>query len=685
MLTVTPSLAAGEFNRTALQSGAIVLAPAPIAGTFPGDAGWWQVNGATWTVVGYDSLQMVNTTSADNFLNLIYGIQQSSAQPITFRVIASGSGIVGPPSASAFGINLILTDSGGLAGTILANVSLAFPADTWPETQFELTATPSAPAYYLYAYIFARYTNGTLTVRDAEVFQAGATASPAGYWRSAVVDAWQVADGGMSAGPLAPQQFGLYYGDLSNVDDMGSVEHSISVLSAFPLLITNEPGVNTSTDPATQARMQAVQSTLVANTAVAVYGYVNVGVPQSDLNGCIPTVASIEAAIDRCAAAGYAGVFFDGAGYDYGVPREEMVKLADYAHGKMPALSVYANAYFPADVLEATVNAATLTEPAAAPVLTAVAGSTGLAAGTYEMAYTYTTDAGETTLSPVAQVTISAGQAIQVASVPIPANGCTGVNYYLSTAAGSSTLGLDASGLGAQIDLTALPTGGIPPSSNTAYTANPSGTASPLGAGDWVLLESFYSRSDNEYAGVPEGGFQIVLDKYISGVSQAHALGVKVGALAYAFSATPLTSTTDQSNSWLLATMLGVDGWSYGGTSAANIVQWAPLASVPAVGNKLVGAVAMTSASPALPLMWQAETDQGIIWFAATDSPVSRSAGAFAVGNTPPALSVTAPSAQVVSGRVTPLVEGSADKSTWTTYNPASPTRYVRYTVTLQD
>lgn len=107
--------------------------------------------------------------------------------------------------------------------------------------------------------------------------------------------------------------------------------------------------------------------------------------------------------------------------------------------------------------------------PTTAPVLTAVSGSTGLVAGTYYVSYTFTNAWGETLASPQSSVTITAGQAIQVGAISLPF-GATGVNYYLSTAAGLTTVAYDAAGTGAQINLTALPASGAnnPPSSNTA-------------------------------------------------------------------------------------------------------------------------------------------------------------------------------------------------------------------------
>ncbi len=110
--------------------------------------------------------------------------------------------------------------------------------------------------------------------------------------------------------------------------------------------------------------------------------------------------------------------------------------------------------------------------PTAAPTLTAVSGSTSLAAGTYDVSYTYTNIWGATEASPSASVTLTAGEAIQVSAITLPL-GAAGVNYYLSESAGSSTVLFDASGSGAQTNLTALPAAGAaaPPAANTAQIA----------------------------------------------------------------------------------------------------------------------------------------------------------------------------------------------------------------------
>lgn len=102
------------------------------------------------------------------------------------------------------------------------------------------------------------------------------------------------------------------------------------------------------------------------------------------------------------------------------------------------------------------------------PTAVTVSPATGLVAGTYEVGITYANPWGQTEISTLASVTITAGQAIQIPALTLPA-GATVVNYYLSQPAGSS-VSLDASGSGEQINLAALPPADAasPPSSNTA-------------------------------------------------------------------------------------------------------------------------------------------------------------------------------------------------------------------------
>ena len=168
-----------------------------------------------------------------------------------------------------------------------------------------------------------------------------------------------------------------------------------------------------------------------------------------------------------------------------------------------------------------------VTPPTVAPVLTAVSGSTALVAGTYTVGYTYTTADGETPISPTATVTITAGQAIQVSTLTLPNVGqtppspnATGIHYYLSEAAGSTTILYDADGTGASVTLTTLPasSANAPPAVNTAFAVTPgyatcwiandvqTAPSSALIANAQTLINGYYDTQGNPVSGSKGAG-----------------------------------------------------------------------------------------------------------------------------------------------------------------------------------
>lgn len=166
--------------------------------------------------------------------------------------------------------------------------------------------------------------------------------------------------------------------------------------------------------------------------------------------------------------------------------------------------------------------------PSTAPVLTAVSGSTALAAGTYTVGYTWTTAYGETPLSPTAAVSLAAGDAIQVGALALPTVSsqppspvATGVRYYLSSAAGSTTLLYDANGTGGAVTLTALPASGAapPPTVNTAFAATPGfGTvwiANDLGTAPSAAL---LTAADQQVTGYTDAAGRLVPGTKAAGI-----------------------------------------------------------------------------------------------------------------------------------------------------------------------
>lgn len=601
-VTISPTTSDGMLIGTIVSSSKIQPAPQALVDPYPLDISIWQRNGSGWVANGNDKVTINNTTSANDFLNNIYHINQSVAHPVTFRLIGKGDNIA-PFTGDCFSIELILTDSGGLGGTILGTQDMQFPVGTWTEQQFSITLSPvlpapsapslvasasggtlatgtvyvkttavntagetiaslessvavtgttgsvaititpitgatayniyasstsgtekysgqtattsytlttipsgvippatntaAQPAVWLYAYIFTRNSVGQLTFWDAEIFDSSGIVRTYGEWRSPVYDLTKLANIPVTTGSINLTHFKFYYSDISNVDGINNVDHSIEILSKFDAIVFNEPGLNTTT------QQQAVQNALI-QAGIHVFGYCQVGASSN-----WPTLATMEAIMDRCAAAGYYGVFYDMFGYDWGVARTTQNTVVNYAHSK--GLKCIANAWIPADALGSDINA----------------------------------------------------------------------------------------------------------------TYNPSGSPSTLGVGDWYLFESFYCNNSG-YVGIAGGGFYNYFQKYTKGIALAKVLGVSTLGLSYAITGTALTNFVDWINAYILAVGLGLTGLSYD-ASVQEGGMWMP-SDFPI---QVIGKNIITTYSPSTLNTYEATTDQGIIQFIAVDSPISRSTSVF--------------------------------------------------------
>jgi len=108
------------------------------------------------------------------------------------------------------------------------------------------------------------------------------------------------------------------------------------------------------------------------------------------------------------------------------------------------------NGEFPPCSSEPNVNTTSpsVTNPASAPTLSAVSGSTNLGAGTYKVAFSYKNAGGETLVSPTSSISITAGQKIRIEPISLTTN-ATGINYYLTPVAGRDELYLADTNVGA--------------------------------------------------------------------------------------------------------------------------------------------------------------------------------------------------------------------------------------------
>ena len=268
---LTLDLTTGIFVGTEIKQGKLQTCPEMLTSIYPLDEDWTQHGSATWAKIGNDKVVVNNTDSGNYYLDNIHNIAQVVANPVHFRLIASGEGI---PDHDGFSIKLILTDSGGLSGVHLGEELLRFPAGNFDEQQLSISITPTAPAQWLYAYIFTRYNTGKITMWNAEIYQDGDAQKPVGWWSSKPFDLAKEANVPIVKGGISLQNFAFKYGYIDNIDGMDNVDYSIEKLSEFDIVVTHEPSK-------LDARSTDVANALLGK-GVGVYGYAQAGAYESE-------------------------------------------------------------------------------------------------------------------------------------------------------------------------------------------------------------------------------------------------------------------------------------------------------------------------------------------------------------------------------------------------------------------
>jgi len=321
-----------------------------------------EVNNQGTTTPGTSEASITVTSAGAQAVQFTYDLPY--AVGCTGILVGMGTASGGEAQYAKVSLNGTVTYVGANSAGVTATVSgqtltvtiTSLPTDTSTAMPTSNTAA-AGPITWIYAYIFARYGVGQVTVSDAEVFSTTASgASTAEYaeWIGAPFDVFAEADTAITSGSIGMERIAFFYGTPEDVDQMDSVEHAIAVLSQYDMVVM-DPAGNLS------ARGQQLLQGLIA-AGVRVYGYNNVGVsPQ-------PTIAEINAITLACAQAGYAGCMFDGFGYDYAVTRATQNTVVAYAHSL--GLSAMMNGWNPPDTLGSTVDATynpTGTRPVAGP------------------------------------------------------------------------------------------------------------------------------------------------------------------------------------------------------------------------------------------------------------------------------------------------------------------------------
>lgn len=161
------------------------------------------------------------------------------------------------------------------------------------------------------------------------------------------------------AGP-SPQRLAIYYGYPSLVNGAaGALEAAAFQLSPFNVIVLGD-GLEFDTvdgghaGPVEHAfTVRLLERLSSSPRRPSVFGYIDLGRTQQ------LSIDQVVDRIDRWAAMGVAGIFFDEAGFDFGVTRDRLNRAVDAAHGR--GLAACVNAFRPEDVFgdqQVPVNAA---------------------------------------------------------------------------------------------------------------------------------------------------------------------------------------------------------------------------------------------------------------------------------------------------------------------------------------
>lgn len=139
----------------------------------------------------------------------------------------------------------------------------------------------------------------------------------------------------------APTKLAIYYGYPSLVNGAGgNLASATSHFAAFDLVVLGD-GLEHPAHPDHANTAQIISDLIAGGTAV--YGYIDMGVTTQNLS-----IATAQQYVDEWDALGVTGIFWDDAGYDYGVDRPRQVALVDYTHAQ--GLKAFVNAWVPDDI-----------------------------------------------------------------------------------------------------------------------------------------------------------------------------------------------------------------------------------------------------------------------------------------------------------------------------------------------
>lgn len=643
----------GLFYKTKLDSNDnLVLAPKNYITSLLVDDSIWNRTGSIWeSTPDSDKISINNINGDACWLSAIINLEQTETtkSSVTFRVKAKGENITGDSWYGNYGIHMIPTFSdGGMGdGEVHPDIYKAFPNGTFDDLQLSIEYNPSRPIRWIYLYVYARNNPGKITLWDAELIQDNNEKSIFGMWESKPINIENLSSTKIEKNSISLPTMAYKYGDLSNVDNFNSIEYSIDKLSKFDYIIASSP-----IDKSKEIELSIMDKLI--SMGKKVFGYLHIGKAAS-INPLTHT--QLIANMDSCKERNLSGIFFDMAGYDYEVNRAYLNTYVDYAHSLN--LSVIANAWNQSDILSDEIDS--VYNP------TGLATSLGYSDGTpievktqidfntnisnYVQGATYTIDINSNSYSKFDNIrnNIVLGKSYIDDDYGNKFLTITLINNYKLTVKSEQNY----------IDYSQASWNGCNIVTESIKTYQ-----------DWILLESFYQRSDNKYAD-EVSDWKSLMNKYINSCALAKEKNVKVCTLGYVNDNIEKldikTIDRDSRNVYILSLLLGCSAWSYGSTDLT-------ICNVPKInlGNEFIDDIYELDGN------YFRDTDLGTVFYISKD----RYSNALKF-NMPTSININFDENKVIAKRTNIVFLQSNDKINWEILNTNSLKKYIKIKAVL--
>ncbi|MBN2981720.1 MULTISPECIES: hypothetical protein [Cohnella] len=155
-----------------------------------------------------------------------------------------------------------------------------------------------------------------------------------------------------SAGVQAKNENGyrllIYYGIPIEINEANDVRKAAEQFAEYDYIVLGA-GLEEKSHGDHESTAEIIAELRALRPDAAVYGYIDLGVTTDN-----HSMSVIRNKTDKWKAIGADGIFFDDAGYDYGVSRDRLNQAVDYVHKQ--SMKAFLNAWKPDDIMSSAVH-----------------------------------------------------------------------------------------------------------------------------------------------------------------------------------------------------------------------------------------------------------------------------------------------------------------------------------------